>query len=389
MKKKKSTTSLNDFSSFKAVASMKHPVQRQKTKPVVNAPAIYYTKPGDVALQQNHQNDVVGDAQSIYEIQPNTQRLSLKPQVENVEQPVFSLSSVNGQKYIQTSDSQINKLFPSGKSFVKATPVKLAKKKIWEWGVDGNAGAAKMSNGVSDLLKFASTDKSSNDNYAYGLSPNQAATSVSNLVSQNSNYLLAVPPSASPIKPGMAWGAGIFAKWYFKPKQALSTGLRYSYLSTNRQVGYVVSNNAVTLQGASADASARFAGYYGGAYSTDYVNKYHLIELPVGIQWQINKGIKLPVQLDAGVSVGWLISSNALHYNDVKGVYYEDKTLFRKLQAGLYAGISVKLFQHSKRPLYVGPFVQYNISSVLKSSANNAQNFIYGGIKASWVLWKK
>ena len=284
------------------------------------------------------------------------------------------------EKPLQLLDRQ---RFPS-----TSTPVKLGKKKAWEFGVNATAGVSKVSDGLSGIFSnFNVVEKSAMMNDALIMNNTTAGL----VASQNNNYLAALPPSPTPVKPGLSWGAGASAKWYIKSKFALTGAIQYSYYSTNREAGALVSYNYTPPGAGSFSGQDRYAGIYGGINGGfQYTNKYHLLEVPLGIQWQLNKGIKLaPIQLNTGVSVGWLISTNALHYDKTSGSYYQDKFLFNKVQAGLFAGVSAKLFQHSNKPLYIGPFVQYNFSNLLKSPAEASQNLIFGGIKAEWILWKK
>lgn len=272
-----------------------------------------------------------------------------------------------------------------------STPVKLSKKKAWEFGVTASAGISKTGGGLSDVFSNFGTERKNADAAPPMMVNNNFAGIVA---SQNNNYLAALPPAPTPVKPGFAWSAGASAKWYIKSRLALSGALLYTYNTTNREVGSMLNNNGGNPQYNNAFGFAiptsRYAGAYGSGDRTQYTNKYHVLEAPLGIQWQLNKGIKFaPVQLNTGISVGWLMGTDALHYEKISGSYYENKSLFNKVYAGLYAGVSAKLFQHSRTPLYIGPYVQYGLSNLLKSSAETQQNLMFGGIKAEWILWRK
>ncbi|MFT3947665.1 MAG: outer membrane beta-barrel protein [Agriterribacter sp.] len=261
-----------------------------------------------------------------------------------------------------------------------STPVKLSKNKLWEFGFTASANISKVGSGLSGIFsRYNIVEKTVLPN---ALSVNN--TTASFVASQNNNYLAALPSSPSAVKPGFSWSVGVSAKWYIKARFALSGAVQYTRYTTSRNVGNILNNNSGT------DISARYAGVYSNAGNTAYTNRYHFIEAPVGIQWQLNKAVKmLPVHFNAGISIGWLMNTNAVHYDKTTGSYYQDEYLFNKVQAGLYAGISAKLFQHSYRPLYIGPFVQYGFSNLLKSSAGERQNLVMAGIKAEWTLWKK
>ncbi|MFT4015757.1 MAG: hypothetical protein QM668_02235 [Agriterribacter sp.] len=292
----------------------------------------------------------------------------------------FILSWPDNEKQISTS---LQKL-PS--STASNSTVRLAKKKSWEFGINAGAGFSKTGSGLSDIFNKLSFEKSTLADYA--ISAPVYNMNAGFVASQNNVYLAALPTSATPVKRGLMWNAGASVKWYVKPRLALTGNFQYSYFSTSREVGKFLSNNNGALAG--LNSSGRYSGYYSGNNAAEYKNKYHLMELPLGIQWQLNRGTKLfPLQLNSGLSAGWLINSNALHYDKSTGTYYQDESLFNKFQLGLYAGLSAKLFQHSRMPLYVGPYMQYGLSNLVKSSSGTQQSLMSVGIKTEWILWKK
>lgn len=299
---------------------------------------------------------------------------------QNISLHPFMLNLPAGEKTIELLAKNS---FPGSSA---STPVKLAKKKAWEFGVNTTAGVSKVGNGLSGIFsKFNVVEKSAAMNDALILNNPTAGF----VASQNNNYLAALPPSPTPVKPGFGWGAGASAKWYIKSKFALTGAFQYSYYTTRREAGVLISYNYLGFNGINV-RQERYAGIYSGINGVHYTNKYHLLELPIGIQWQMNKGIKfVPLQLNAGLSLGWIMNTDALHYDKTTGTYFENKTLFNKAQAGIYTGLSAKLFQHSLTPLYIGPFVQYGFSNLIKPSEGTSQNLMFGGVKAEWILWKK
>ncbi|MBX2921113.1 MAG: hypothetical protein KF746_02890 [Chitinophagaceae bacterium] len=321
-----------------------------------------------------------GDMQK-EEVKNNEDQTSLAGSQNAAGKPVTgTYQQVNGYNGLKDADSEKelkNFIWENNKAVVK-----LGKRKSWEWGISAQAGISTVGRGLSDIFKDGLFEKSGTD---YQLS--QPSPDMSFVGSAQNNYLVAAPPPASPVKTGLAWSAGGFGKWYVKEKLALSFGAAYSLYTTERKVGNVLifnqQNNAVF------NANARFAGYYPSSNGAiDYTNRYHFVQVPLGIQWQINKGIRLPLQLDVGLALGYLVNTTAVHYNSQTGVYYADDGLFNKFQTGIYTGISAKLFQHSRRPLYVGPMVQYNFSDLTKPSSGSKQNLKYAGLKMQWVLWK-
>lgn len=267
-------------------------------------------------------------------------------------------------------------------------PVKLAKKKVWEWGISGGGGVASLTGGLSGLFGDGN-EKETNMNAM----PNDPNTTNNpgypNWQNNNNNMVTALPPPASPVREGLAWQSGGFVKWKVNPRMALTGGLQYSYYSTGRMVGNDINSYRFMLNYTLNNANASYAGYYPGGQHINYVNRYHFVEVPVGIQWQFNRFAIFPLQLNGGLSLSRMINTTAVHYDAQTGSYYKDKALFNKMRAGIYAGSSVTIFANSRRPLYIGPRVQYDLTRLLKLSANADQHFIYAGLKAEWILGKK
>lgn len=266
------------------------------------------------------------------------------------------------------------------------TPVKLAKKKTLEWGITGSGGVSLVTDGLLSFWGSGSKEKPSAN--AMLNSPNMS-NNIGFLTGQSNSLVAALPPPASTVKKGLTWQAGGFVKWKMNARLAITGGLQYSYYSTRRAVGNDINNYRFSLNNTPNDVNASYAGYYIGGQNINYTNRYHFVEIPAGIQWQFNKSVQLPLQLNGGLSVSYLVNTTAVHYHEQTGSYYKDRSLFNKVQAGIHAGASAKLFAGSRRPLYVGPVVRYDLTNMLKPSVNLDQHFFYAGIKAEWVLGKK
>lgn len=283
------------------------------------------------------------------------------------------------------TDELVGEKIPNSIRVPSLPLIKLGKKKLWEFGIEGGAGVSKVGKGITDLLSLQNdVDKSAIMN---DMTLQNSSNTISNLTGRNNIYVMAIAPSASPVRRGMGWHLGAFTKWHFKDRLSLSAGLRYNYFSTHRQVGKIFypSYNNVSQ----SISTPSYTAIYPGDATNDYTNKYHFVTLPVGLQWQVNRGIKLPIELSVGADLSWMATTNALHYNGNTGSYFEDKARFNKFQAGIYTGVSVRLFQHNKYPLDIGPVFQYNITNLLKKGYDNNQSIIYGGITVRLVLWKK
>ena len=296
---------------------------------------------------------------------------------QSVPYPLSLAGNVNGEPYIGNIPMALQ------------TPVKLSKKKRWEWGIEAGAGVSKIGKGIADLLKTESDiDKLASDNLSLNTNYTNSGMTISNVTGQNNIYIAALAPAPSSLKPGPAWRAGLFVRLRVRERLSLSSGVMYNYFSTQREVGRIISPSQGFNQNQNT-TNARYSATYTQQDGKNYTNKYHYITLPVGMEWQLNKGIKLPITLNAGANLSWMTATNALHYNANTGSYFEDKSRFNKFQAGIYTGLSVKLLQHSRHPVDIGPVFQYNLNDLIKSGSSKSQNMIYGGISARLVLWKQ
>ena len=90
----------------------------------------------------------------------------------------------------------------------------------------------------------------------------------------------------------------------------------------------------------SADATLQnTTASYQAYYSNKYRYRFQFIEIPLLVNWQINKGRRLPpIVFEGGVSISRMLSADALHFEGKNGVYYADKDLFNKTQFNFVAG---------------------------------------------------
>jgi hypothetical protein len=116
-----------------------------------------------------------------------------------------------------------------------------------------------------------------------------------------------------------------------------------------------------------------------------YKNRYHFVELPVSVHYKLNKGT-LPIYFNGGVVVSQLIQSTSLHFDGTTGVYYKNDRLINQTQAGLTTGLSFALFSNTERPLWIGPSIRYNISTILKKEVSEDKHFIAVGLDLKLFL---
>jgi hypothetical protein len=122
----------------------------------------------------------------------------------------------------------------------------------------------------------------------------------------------------------------------------------------------------------------------------DYVNKYHFIELPLSASYRLNKSKRIPLVIDAGVSFARLMNTNALHFDGISRVYYENDDFFKKMQVGLNGSFNIGFLQNTKHPLFVGPNLRYYATGLLKEEvgSSGSQHLWSFGLNAKMLLKK-
>jgi Outer membrane protein beta-barrel domain len=250
---------------------------------------------------------------------------------------------------------------------------KKEKQSSWKWGINAGAGISNFQEGslFDNVLGnlFGSADAAANANYSASGSP-------------------AVVPTPSAIEKGFSFSVGVFAQKNLSKRFSLSTGLQYSYYSTHMEVGVLV-DSARMVQNALGATNVN--QYYRAApmsVTNSYTNQFHFIELPVQFHLQLNKGERLPLYWNGGLSLSYLVSTNALHFDGRTGVYYKDNDLFNKVQANLSTGFSASLWSKSKIPVHIGPQVQYGFTNLINRDVSTGTHLLYFGLNTKIFLKK-
>ena len=208
--------------------------------------------------------------------------------------------------------------------------------------------------------------------------------------SSSSQYFLAAVRSSSSsskkitstVEPGLSYWAGVVAQKPLSARWSLTLGLDLHYYSSRLRVGGVVttySQSASALIGSSAIAPVQSYPYYSVGNVQVYTNRYYYLELPVAMQWQINRGRVLPLFLRGGVSLSRLMSSNGLYYNDQSAVYFKDNSVIQPMQVSFTSGLMATLPLRGIR-VQAGPELQYGATTLLRGGAGNGHLF-YGGLR--------
>jgi hypothetical protein len=291
----------------------------------------------------------------------------------SIKQDSIAVASIAAEKKNETAtikDSAITVLLPEEEKINKASktiarlPIKL--------GVSFSAG---ISNLGDDIFSIPSVAKSADQLYSTpgGATNNPAPTPF-------------YPPSS--IKAGTAFKIGVIAEKQLTKKSSLVAGLQYAYLSNNIKTG-MVKDTAIALYDRNNAQSLSLSSVYSGKHEKEYTNKYHLIELPVHYQWQLNKGKKLPILWNMGLSAGYLVSSNALLFDTTAGgIHYRNKDAYSKVQLNLNTGLFFRL-GGKKLQWSIGPELSMATRRLLKDETQPKQYFLYGGLTGRLLFIKK
>jgi hypothetical protein len=253
------------------------------------------------------------------------------------------------------------------------TPEKNSK---WQWGIHAGVGISNVAEGgLANLLQKARVE-----DLSYAGRPQLNGL----------NYSININPPPvlhqSSIDAGPAFSVGGFVQRTLSKRLSLSAGLQYSYFGLRTSVGDLV-KNSFTVNFGALDSRV-VESYYSGGQLSAYTNNYHFIELPVLLHWQLNRSSRLPIVFDGGITLSRLVSTNALHYDGSSGVYYEDNSLYNKMQLGLTTGLNVGFFQRSKTPVYIGPDIHYFMTGLVKKKVSNGQYLWSTGISVKMLLKK-
>jgi hypothetical protein len=277
-------------------------------------------------------------------------------------------------KAIKGGDSTAKKPAPPPAIVKAPAKKKQAKGSTFQWGVIANASVANITEGSifgGDLMKSVRVEDLTDQAPAYNGIPPMPT------------------PEPSAIRPGPAFTLGGFVQTNTAKRFSISAGLQYTLVTVNTRVGRRV-DSLLAVNYGTTNSQVTGSYYRADNIMHDYTNRYHFIELPLMASVRIT-GRRLPIVLDAGVSFSRLINTNALHYDGLTRVYYENDDFFDKSQFSLNTGLNVGLWQKSKNPVWVGPNLRYFTTTLLKRdvSASGDQQHIWSfGLNAKMLLKK-
>ena len=192
------------------------------------------------------------------------------------------------------------------------------------------------------------------------------------------------PPSAS--KAVFAFKAGVVIKKEISARSQIAVGLQYAYLGDRIKVATAQTQTG-TQQ--SNSASGLFS-YYRAIPQKAHTDHFHFIEMPLVYGWQINRKDRHFISLNAGASIGYMLSTNGLAYDTSSGgIYFHDRSLFAKQHFNLVSGISYHSAIAKKFDWSIGPQFSFDLSRIISSDLDRRKYLLYGGIDSRVFFEKK
>jgi hypothetical protein len=304
-------------------------------------------------------------------------------------------SPANNKKEIKKNESEKNKDLLndiSADSADKKKPIVANKKETkTDSSVDRKIAKSNKQNKKTASWEIGYTASPGISNISQGLFKTAYAANTANfaaaLPTSPVNYYSSSPSS---IDPGFSFSVGAFVAKKINKRIKLFAGLNYHYYSAHLSVGSYINAPRLIYTTAQASPSYSTAGYYQGNKNlSNYTSHYHFVELPFLVSVQINNShSRLPITWDGGLSLSYLINSNALQYDPNSQVYYKNNALFNRTQ--LSASTALMLgFHVGKNQLHIGPQFQYGLSHLLNKDALNPEHLLFGGIKLVFVRSEK
>lgn len=253
----------------------------------------------------------------------------------------------------------------------KMTAKKSQQKKSDSWKI-GFMGSAGVSNINQSLFKSANAADLNN----------RTANSAGGYTGSGGS-----PYGSANVNAGFAFGVGVFISRNLSKRVSLSAGLNYRYYSTKITTGNKV-DSFLYVYAAAFQAATAVTSYYRSTGSNSYINQYHFVELPVTVDFQLNKSMKTPVIWEAGLSFAYLFGSNALQYDPYTNVYFKNDGLLNKAQINAATAIMAGFHLHHTEML-LGPQLQYGLTGLLKGSNASPEHLFYFGLKISVIPGNK
>lgn len=283
------------------------------------------------------------------------------------ETGITKIQSIDTGKLTKLTDKEdnvINRTADYSKDYQVSQKKKNKIKSPWIFSVAAALGESNIGNG------FTLGINGNGEKAAYDY-----AASAINTPPQNG-----LPNMSSAFKKGLAFNVGFGLERKINKRFSFITGLNYSYLSSSFLTGQ-------RLDSVIAVSQVRIL--YRPGLSAAYTNKFHFISIPVGIKTNLFVKNNFSADLNAGISLMHLLSTNALLYDTAAKLYYYDKSIFNKTQLAINAGLQLNYKVKPGLTIGAGPQFTHTITSLGNGYNYSNKYFKVWVLKAKVILNKK
>jgi hypothetical protein len=188
-----------------------------------------------------------------------------------------------------------------------------------------------------------------------------------------------------------SFSGGIYLQKELSDRLTVNTGMMLHYFSSGITIGQQVNTYvqaSASFFNPAALATVPSAAVYSAGNQRSFINRYYFLELPLNVQWQVNKSHLLPLFLEGGFSLARVMSANALLYDAETGVYSKQGEQINKTQLYLSTAFMAGLPIHGLH-VKAGPQVQYGLTPIVDNHGLGDQHFFYAGLKVVVIPGKK
>ena len=254
------------------------------------------------------------------------------------------------------NDSKTDSAIEKNQAIIKTDVEDAAKKKIksnkWQEVMIAEIGWSNYAEGIGGAKSLA-----------YGTNPSSSTGSP-----------FGMPLNApNPATKGLSFAIGLGLSKAISGRFNFNIGLQYHYYSSHTKTGNKVEKDTMINNGADV---IPVSGYYKNGTQNKYTNQFHVIEIPVSVDYRLFRNF--PLDIGAGISCGHLINTNALAYNYQKNIYYKDPQSYTKNYFNIFSSLQYNWLQKNKLEIQSGPVILYNFSSLQRES--NSTHLVSFGI---------
>jgi hypothetical protein len=179
----------------------------------------------------------------------------------------------------------------------------------------------------------------------------------------------------NPIDKSLSFALGFGFRKALGKRTNLTVGLQYHYYSTHIATGNNVKKDTTISY---AGEPVKISDYYQNGNQNKYTNHFHVLELPVLLDFRLFKNI--PVDLGVGISYGRLLNTNALVFDYQKNIYYSHPGNYVKNYINMFSSLQYTWLNKGKIKVQSGPAVLYNFVELQRASYYGTPHMVSFGI---------